>query len=474
MPTGRADRSRLLSSGAARAALGLAVLALVLTSCAGESSPVVTPGGMTPGPSQVGTTGGTDPAPPVVEGLPVPPDLEAAFNALLDTRAQAVLDGDRAAFLSVLDRGDAGFLVAQEGYFDNLAQLPLARFDYTVDRASLVRGQQSYSVVVEIATQLDGFDAVATRTLDRFRFDRVGQGGRERYRLASVTDRAWEETHGIVAQPWESRPVQVRRGAGVLVIFDDASVAAARPLLRDLEAAVSDVASRVPYAWDGTVVLYALSDSTFISSLDDLPGDEPEDLDAIAFTVPAGPGDPQPAATRIALNPRILDRSDAARERLLRHELTHVALGERDDNAPVWLAEGLAEWVSVQVLPDRKRRIGADALAAARRGVDVMPDDDSFNDTDAAVHYATAWWACEYLATAFGATAPWTILDAFADPGTPVSPTIQSLVQLNVDKLAKRGVALLVRSYAPPQPEGPTDTASSTPSGTPDDEPDEG
>ncbi len=477
MPTVRADQSR---GGAPRAALAVLVaVVLGASGCTGVAEPVASPDTTSP-PNLTQTADGTSGTgkvrgeAPAVEGLPVPPDLDAAFSALLDTRARALVQRDRAAFVSVLDRGNPGFVTAQEGYFDNLAQLPLATFAYTVDRSSLVRGRASYSVVVEIAMQLEGFDATATRTLDRFRFDRVGKGNQQGYRLASVTDRAWEESNDIRPQPWEVRPVQVRLGTGVLAVFDDTSVAAADPLLRSLETSIADVSGRVPYPWDPAVVVYALSDTAFIRSLDDLPGDDPDALDAIAFTVPAGPGDPRAAATRIALNPRIIARSDLALERLLRHEITHVAVGERDDNAPVWLAEGIAEWVSVQALPERTRRIGTEALTAARKGVDSMPDDATFNDDTATSNYATSWWVCEYLATTFGETAPWVVLDAFAAPDTPESPTIQALLQISVDKLAKRGNELLVSNYAPGSSDAQTKSPPKSPTGTPGDKPGRG
>jgi|GEM_PF-842795 len=459
MPTGRAERSGSPLLG------GLLALALVVGGCssaddrAARTAPEVTrpsssvdasdPDGVDPGDVRG--------SPPAVDGLPVPPDLDAAFTALLDTRSEAVRLSDREAFLSVLDRRDEGFLVTQEGYFDNLMQLPLATFSYDLDAASLVRGRRSYSVVVEVALQLDGFDAVPVRTLDRFRFDQVGKqrsGRPPRFRLASVTDRAWEQANDIRSQPWERRPIQVRQGAGVLAVFDDVSVADAGALLRGLERSVSDVAARVPYPWDAAVVVYALSDTDFIRSLDDLPGDDPDALDGIAFTVPAGPGDPTIAATRIVLNPRISTRSGLVRQRLLRHELTHVAVGVRDDNAPVWLSEGLAEWVSVQALPERKRRIGSDALIAAQRGVEEMPGDETFNDVDSSLHYAVSWWACEYLAATYGDSAPWTVLDAFAPADVPERPTIRALLQIGVDQLARRATALLVRTYAPDERTG--------------------
>lgn len=470
MPIVRADRS------SRRALLGV-IVALVLVASACTGRPDTAPSGVTPTqPGPPTSSGRVESSPPVVEGLPVPPDLDAAFGRLLDRRAQAVLDRDREAFLSVLTSDDDGFLVAQEGYFDNLVQLPLARFGYEVDPASLVRGRGSYSVVVVIEMQLDGFDALPVRTLDRFRFDRVGKPRKQRYRLASVTDREWESLHKIRSQPWEVRPIQVRRGAGILAVFDDTSVADADQLLRGLERSVSDVAARVPYAWDRSVVVYALSDTAFIRSLDDLPGEDPDALDGISFTVSAGPGDPRIAATRIVLNPRISTRSRQVRERLLRHELTHVAVGERDDNAPVWLSEGLAEWVSVQALPERRRRLDAEALQAAREGVSSLPEAATFNDDDAPLHYALSWWVCEYLAATYGEAAPWTVLDSFAVPGIPEGPTLQALLQISGAKLAKRAAALLVRTYSPRDRPArtPTQPAGETPTGTPTVEPSSG
>lgn len=458
MPTVPADPRRPASLLSA-----LVALVLLAGACAGggPGADDERPGGgarsgsaQASGPGPELATGDAGATPPVVEGLPVPPDLDAAFTELLDRRARALLERDRDDFLAGLEQDDPGFLLAQAGYFDNLAQLPLATLSYDVDPSSLVRRGRSYSVIVEITMQLDGFDALPSSTLDRFRFDQADRrgGGEVRYRLASVTDGAWEEANDIQSQPWEQRPIQVRRLGDVLVVLDEATVGAAEPLLLALERSVADVAARVPYPWDRAVVVYALSDTAFIRSLDDLPGDDPDALDGIAFTVPAGPGDPRTAATRIVLNPRVLTRSETVRDRLLRHELTHVAVGERDDHAPAWLSEGLAEWVSAQALPPAERRIGTEALREARDGVEEMPDDAAFNDGDAALDYAVSWWTCEYLAATYGDTAPWSVLDAFSVPGTPEAPTIQTLLQISPAKLARRATALLVETFAPREP----------------------
>ncbi|MGA8258064.1 MAG: hypothetical protein WB767_15965 [Nocardioides sp.] len=437
----------------------LLLAASLLSACADGPDPV----GAAP-PAATGAASSIDPS--IVEGIPIPPDLVRAFSDLLDRRSAAVLTGDRASFLADVDARPDGFVATQEGYFDNLTQLPFVEFRYDLDRASLVRGGSGgYWVVVALTQQLAGFDAAPVRTLDRFRFSPVPNpaGESEQYALSSVTDREWERTHAVLEQPWDERPIEVRTGAGVLGVFDAGSVRRARPLIRSIERGISDVSVRVPYSWPQNVVVYALSDVTFLDRLDDLPGDDAETLDAVAFTVPTGSvvnGRDEIAATRIVLNPRVLTSESAARDRLVRHELTHVAVGERDDVAPLWLGEGLAEWVSVQALAPQDRQVSDAALRSVERGVPSMPGNEEFNDDDYEVHYALAWWTCEYLAATYGPEAPWLLLDALATPEADVRQVVNDLLQLNVDQLARRGAKLMITTYDPgflqPAPATPT------------------
>jgi len=155
------------------------------------------------------------------------------------------------------------------------------------------------------------------------------------------------------------------------------------------------------------------------------------------------------AATRIVVNPRVLTSERRSRDRLVRHELTHVAVGERDDAAPLWLGEGLAEWVSAQALSPAERQVPQEALRSVERGVRAMPGNDEFNDDDYEVHYALAWWTCEYLAATYGTQAPWSLLDALADPATDVRQVVTGLLQLSVDQLARRGAKLMITTYDP-------------------------
>ncbi|MCD4534917.1 hypothetical protein LRP67_12550 [Nocardioides sp. cx-169] len=394
---------------------------------------------------------------------PVPPDLLAAFRRVLDRRASALLAHDLDAFRSgVAARG--AFRGEQETYFANLAQLPLATVSYEIDPGSLLRRGDHYWVAVDVSLQLAGYDAVPVASVDRYRFSPSPRHP-SRFVLSSVSDAAWEERQEVRPQPWDLGPVVVRQGRGVLGVFDEGSVEAADPLIRSVERGVADVGARVPEAWDGAVVVYALSDRTFLATLDDVPGGDPEVLDALTFPVAAGRDDATVASTRFVLSPEMVARAGPQRDRLVRHELTHVALGKRDDDAPLWLSEGIAEYVSVQSLAPEDRRLERAALEAAEAGVDALPADGTFNDDGSAAHYGLSWWACEYVARTYGEPMLWSLLDQIPTGGEQ-QERLEMVLGLRPRQLARRSALLMIRTFDPGflQPE-PSATAS--PSGTP-------
>jgi hypothetical protein len=415
--------------------------------------------GLTPGPRESSASPtSSGPALPQVSA-----DVVGDLQQLLDARAAAVLAHDRDGFVAGLAPRDS-LLTTDGGYFDNLAQLPLAAFSYRLDPASLVRTGRAYWGVVEVTLQLTPYDATPTRTLDRFRFVPAGSG----YRVSSTTDRAWEAEHAGLQQPWDTEPVTVREGSGVLGVFDTARRSESIGVVRSVQRGIADVSARVPFdEWGSQVVVYALSDPRFLDGFDDLPGGDPEALDGVAFTVPGA--DDQTASTRFALSPSLLPRAGARRpdadlDRLVRHELAHVAVGAHDDGVPVWLSEGIAEWVSWQALAPADRHVPAAALAAARRGIRTMPSDESFNDADAAVHYALAWWVCEWLVQTYGPDAPWTVLEAFTRrSGDDPRQVVRDLLKISLDQLAQRSAKLMRTTYdetrsSTPAPSGSTPT----------------
>lgn len=398
------------------------------------------------------------------EGVAVPADLAKAFARTLRQRARAIREGDRVAFLEGIDQTEKGFVTAQQGYFDNLDQLPLEQFGYRLDPASMVRQGDQYWVVVRVLTQLSGFDEAPVVSRDRFRFAPVE--GSDRYVVSSVTDRAWEESNRTGAQPWDLVPVHVRTSPEVLGVFDDGSVGSSAALMESMSEGMDTVEAAVPYDWPGSVVFYALSDTRFLHTLEDLPGGDPETVDGVAFPV-SGTAPDDTANIRVALHPDVLGKPGPERDRLVRHELVHVALGGRDDRVPVWLSEGIAEWVSVQPLAPEERRLPEAALNAALSGVRSMPADDTFNGDQSAAHYGLSWWACEYLVAGFGEESLWRLLEELAVEGAEADTVLESLFGLDTTALARRGARLMVATYRPaalPQRPAPTDEPSGGPS----------
>ncbi|ANH39948.1 hypothetical protein I601_3542 [Nocardioides dokdonensis FR1436] len=394
-------------------------------------------------------------AKPTSSATAAPREVVSSIRRTLALRQSGVRRQDRGRFERSLLPGRPALQVQQSDYFDNLTQLPLEVFEYDFDPRDLLRVEDSYWVVVEVHLQLAGYDSVPVVARDRYLFE-PGGGPKSRLRLASVTDEAWEARNRVVSQPWDSGAIQVRQAAGVLGIFDDASAGAAYGLLDSAQRAISDVSAVVPFDWSHQVVLYALSGAGGFASVGDLPGGDPTALDAVAVPVAADPRDPGAgvASTRVVLNPRIVETADAPRtdpegrkrDRLVRHEVAHVAVGELDDDAPVWLAEGLAEWVSVRPLAPEDRALPEAALAAARAalaaGRVAMPSDEAFNADGSTGHYGLSWWAVEYLANSFGEQVLWTLVEGASD-----EPALERLVGLDEDRLAMRAARLMVATY---------------------------
>jgi hypothetical protein len=385
-------------------------------------------------------------------------EVAPALARTLAHRAAAVRSADQAAFLAGVARAEPGFVADQTAYLANLEQLPLGRFGYSLEPTSVVRSGRGYWATVGVTMQLDGYDTRPVVAPDRYLFTPQGKG---RYAVASVTDRAWEADHDVDPQPWDLGPISVHTGSRVLGIFDAGSDASAVAVVAEVEQGISAVAAEIPYEWNDGVVLYALDDPTFLSGLDNVPGSDPLGLDAVSFEVMAGPDARKVSSTRVVLNPDVISGAGPGRDRLIRHELTHVALGSRADQVPTWLSEGLAEYVSVRPLAPEDRAISGAALAAAEAGLSSLPTDRDFGGPDAEAGYGVSWWACEYLASAFTEAILWSLLDAM--PEGPPDDVLEDLVGMDEAELAGRAGDLMLDTYRPepePRPSQPPDTTS--------------
>ncbi|MFS3130410.1 hypothetical protein ACLM5J_18555 [Nocardioides sp. Bht2] len=325
---------------------------------------------------------------------------------------RAIKTGNESTFLAGL-AADPALRGSERDYFDNLQDLPLARFGYRLDTASVQEQQAddgSYRVQAEltVVTQLDGFDDRPVRAPARFVFERADDGT---LLLTSTHDAAWEADHGVTRQPWETERVEVINSDQVLGIFDKPSAAHGWQIVDDVADALAAIRPELPVEWDSGVVVYGLSTTEFLSSLADLPGGVPDRLDGVAFPVPISPGSQTYASTRFLLHPRMVGRRDDARRRLIRHELVHVGLGRLDDRIPTWLSEGIAEYLAARPIAPQDRLISRDAVNAAQRGITELPSDQEFNGDDSSANYGIAWFACDYIADTYGESTLWKLFN---------------------------------------------------------------
>lgn len=390
-----------------------------------------------------------DPAQETPPGETPTAEVVPLMEQVLRQRARALKKRDQQAFLATVDDAESDFVDRERVYYANLSQLPIAKLGYQVDASTLVRTAGGFDAVVRVQLQLDGYDAMPVVRPARFHFtQRPGDAG---LLIASDRDISWEQRNEVDVQPWDSRAISVVDSGGVLGIFDRKSINEAGAVIRAVQEGVGQVGQVVPYDWDGHVVVYALSDTDLLEGLDDLPAQDPDSLDAVSFPVPAeldGEEDAPLAGTRFLLHPRMLDSDPQQLARLIRHELTHVALGSRDDDVPTWLGEGLAEWVSVQPLPEDRRLISQAAIDAAAAGLDELPPDLDYNDEDQAAHYGISWWACEAIVDMYGEPMLWRLLDDLAAVDeSDQDDELQQTLQMGSAQLAREAAKRILATY---------------------------
>ncbi len=386
--------------------------------------------------------GDDESAPPVAS-----PDVTAEVRTLLTRHARALRAGEMTAFLDDVDDAKKSFAARQKRYFLNLRQLPLAKFGWRVPANSVTETEDGVRAVVELRMQLKGYDAAPVLTPQALTFTRTDDG----LKLAGDRDPEFNDRYGVELAPWDLMRIDVEEGDGVLGIFDAKSVDAAYQIIGSVERGIDAIDAEVPLDWSNRVVVYALSDIRPLAQLDNLPGGDPDKLDGVAFPVRAGPRTRQLASTRFMLHPRMIYRNDQTRDRLIRHELTHVALGLRDDKVPTWLSEGIAEYVSVQPIATYRRMIAKDALLDAEAGVDGLPLDKTFNGSHSGANYGIAWYACEYISATYGEDALWRLFDTMrAEGGTGEKgqdTVIRDVLGISGDQLADAAAQKIVNTF---------------------------
>jgi hypothetical protein len=200
---------------------------------------------------------------------------------------------------------------------------------------------------------------------------------------------------------WLTGPVRVRRTDDILVI-DSAGLA---DRVAGLAGTAVTVVRRVLPRWRSVLVVEVPATA---AALDEALGAEEGDYAAVAAVTASADGSSGAGApVHVFVNPHVLGGlGGLGAQVVMSHEAAHVALGADRTAAPLWLVEGIADYVALRDVDLPVTRIAAQVVERVRRdGVpDALPGAAEFDTRGPhlGAAYESAWLACVVLAEAGG------------------------------------------------------------------------
>jgi hypothetical protein len=278
----------------------------------------------------------------------------AEIQALLDSRAEAMRNGDREAFLATVDRRSPAFLRRQGQQFDGFQRLGLSKYRIDVSRRlwpelttrkELARyGADAEPTVLHVEERysLGEYDEQLALEDQFLTFVRRPEG----WRVASDTDLD-DLTLFSGRKLWESGPVVARASEHFLYLSHPDLQGPATPVLNAAEEALQRVSAEWLLDWNERVVIVAPSTTEELSRLIQATFD----LDVFVAFAASGVDrarDWDLVGHRILLNwPNFSKFDDVSQQAILTHEMLHVATREYSGPAvPLFVEEGVAEWIT--------------------------------------------------------------------------------------------------------------------------------
>jgi hypothetical protein len=331
------------------------------------------------------------------------------LNVLLAQRAIAVLKGDQKGFLAAVDPKQPALVTEQRTLFTNLRKFAFTKLNYFVESerpvAALAEkyGRATFTARLMMRYQLTGLDTKPVQTDLGYTFtQRDG-----RWVLVSDTTIDSALSRDGHQQPWDFGEISVTRRDKVVVVVEKAEASLGAQIAKSSEGAVEAVRRHWPRPWNGAVMVVAMREPRVMSLL--WTSGRGDGWTIAAKAVSLHDGEPfrlkttAPVGARIVVNPAFRKRTD---EDLLVHEMTHVATASLNHLTPIWLVEGLAEYVRCRSIEDDphwtvdpyRKRVRTKYLPSMK----ALPTTVDF-DTDSDRAYGLSWWATEYVASAKGA-----------------------------------------------------------------------
>ncbi|WP_030671286.1 hypothetical protein [Streptomyces cellulosae] len=321
-------------------------------------------------------------------GKPATDSARTDLQRILDRRARAVLDRDRAAFVRT------GAL----SWFENLSAVPLAAWSYRV--TALHRTGATATADAQLGYRVQGYDGAPVTVGRTLKLSRDA-GGRW------YVD-AEQPARKSPQQLWDQGEVTVVRGKHSLVMGVGQSGEALHSYADLADRAVPAVSDAWGTDWSRHVVVVVPQS---LAGMAGLLGSPASAYRGIAAVTTGETGTPARApADRIIVNPDAYGVLGAlGKQVVLTHETTHVATRAHTTPAtPLWLSEGYADWAGyrdsgrtpAQAAPELQEAVHADRTPTA------LPADQDFgfsgDATELARAYEAGWMACRMIAEQWG------------------------------------------------------------------------
>lgn len=310
--------------------------------------------------------------------------LDDTVRALLARRSAAVRDRDLMAWQAT-QTGPA-----QASSFAALTTLPFTRFEYRLRGAASTGPDTALAAVVLTSELVD--DSAPTEVEETLALRRSGLGW-----AVSAED----AVDGRLAL-WDLAPLAVAQGTRVLVVGADAPGAPLDDYARLADRIVPQVSEVWGTGWAQRVVVVLPGDDADLARA---LGGTTTLVDGVAAVTERAASDGA-APDRVWLRASVLARlSETGREVVLRHELTHVATASTSARSvPLWLAEGIAEWVGYRGSGIPLQVAVGDLLDATRAGAvgTPFPDPAALRGAEGALAYESAHLACALVAERAG------------------------------------------------------------------------
>lgn len=338
------------------------------------------------------------------------PDPRSAASEILSSRARAVMDGDKSAFLSSIDPRARRFRKQQAKIFERLTSLRLGRYELRqrIGETDLARRKHKrryrnsddvYIPRVEESYRFKGYDDADFVNSLFFTFVlRDGQ-----WLIAADDDLKGGRT--TERNLWDYGPVVQSRRKNVALIqhpcHEAGCVELGDSFLQVAEKARRKVMQRWRGPWNGQVVVLATSSRREVRRIIDVDY-AISNFAAFAFS-PYQKAGYSPA--RIVVDRTTLSaRSPDVLELILTHEMAHVATRKASGpHIPLWVEEGLAEWMSRTPGDDADLYYASQVATGAVQP--RLPTDRQFrggNPEGLFVHYQSSRTAVAYFIEQWG------------------------------------------------------------------------